>query len=208
VNFFLYLKSNIEYNGQVKQKGKKMAKKTVKKAAAKKVAAVKPVAKPTIRPAVKKAIAKKAPAKKAAIMTEKAVAAPVIAPAAAPCGCHECKGCKSGVARFFKKLIIFLIVFSLGWCAAKYCGMKHHIFGGFVGPRVEFVNGCADVTKIPCPEMAAKLAIADVNGDGCITKEEFRTIKKELRKEFRRDRGDFSKCGGHRDCNCGANQEK
>lgn len=190
-----------------------MAQKPVKKAAAKKAPAkkvvakkapaAKPVAKVAAKPAVKKAPVKKAPVKKAAAKKApvKTVAAPAVeekvvmtAPMAAPCaqdcGCNGGKKCKcGGFGRFLKKLVIFLVIFALGFTAAKFCTM-HKMHRGFGGPRVEFVNGCADVSKIACPEMAAKIAAADVNGDGCISKEEFKAAKKEMRKEMRGCKGE------------------
>lgn len=124
---------------------------------------------------VKKAVAKKAPAKK---VVKPAVAAPVAAPAvaAAPaCGCG-C-GCKcGGFGRFVKKLVVFLVIFALGFAAAKFCphmGKRFH-----KGP--EFVNGCMDVTKIKCPVMLEKIQTLDADANGCITREEFRAGKKEM----------------------------
>ncbi|MDR1338069.1 MAG: hypothetical protein LBJ73_03510 [Rickettsiales bacterium] len=176
-----------------------MAKKPVKKTIAKKAPAAKPVVKPAVKKApVKKIAAKKtAPVKTAPIAAEKtATTAPIAASCAqgCECGCGDGKKCHCGGAgRFVKKLIIFAIIFALGFAAAKFCTMRHHHgFKGFHGPRVEFVNGCVDVTKISCPETAEKIAAADANGDGCVTKEELKSARKELGKGC-----GCGKCGGH-----------
>lgn len=139
---------------------------------------------------IKKAPAKKAPAKK--IVAKPAVtAAPVAAaPAACPqsCGC----GCKcGGFGRFLKKLIVFLVIFALGFVAAKFCDHGKEFRRGM---HPEFVNGCLDVTKIKCPEMAAKVAAMDTDANGCVTREEFRAAKKAMRGAGRPDCG-CEKCG-------------
>lgn len=146
----------------------------------------------------KKTTVKKAAAKKPAVKTTPAVAA---APAAnCPCGanckcdanCHcgaDCKctqkrgGCK--FCRFLKKLVIFIIIFALGFATAKLCccdktGPKH-----FRGPRIHFVNNCMDVSSVKCPKLAEALPAMDINGDGCITREEYRAVKKQMRSEIR-----------------------
>ena len=48
-----------------------------------------------------------------------------------------------------------------------------------------FVNGCLDTAKIPNPDMAEKVKAADVNNDGCITKEEFDAGRDAARAEMR-----------------------
>ena len=105
-----------------------------------------------------------------------------VAVASAPAAC-TCVGHRHGFWHFMKKLLIFAIVFALGIAVCKYtcCAKK---FGkgkmhGKFGMEQKFVNGCLDLTHIKCPEMAEKIAMADVNGDGCITPEEFRAFKKK-----------------------------
>lgn len=154
----------------------KMAQKSVKKAPAKKVAAAKKVA------PVKKTVAAKAPAKKAVAkkVAPKKAAKPEIKPVIVAqevthdCGCgkdchcgHKC-GCRAG--RFFKKLVIVLIVFALGFAAAKMLGCCKK-------PMPRFVDGCMDVTSVKCPKLQAELPMMDINGDGCITHEEFDAYK-------------------------------
>ena len=159
---------------------------TVKKSAAKK-------------PAAKKTTVKKAPAKKPVVKTTPVMTAPV----AHGCGCGAncacgagckcgancacgagCKcGCKcgGGFGRVLKKLVILLVFFALGFVAAKMCccGLKMH------GPRLRFPNGCLDVTSVKCPKLAAALPAMDINQDGCITREEYKMVKKNMRREIR-----------------------
>ena len=153
-----------------------MAQKTVKKAAAKPVAKKAPV---------KKVAAKKPAAKKATVKEVKMVA-PVMEQHACGCGadCHCCGGCKCGASkfgRFVRKLVVFLVIFALGFAAAKLCccGPRHH------GPRMHFVNGCLDAASVKCPKLAAALPAMDINQDGCITRDEFRQVKRNMRAEIR-----------------------
>ena len=44
-----------------------------------------------------------------------------------------------------------------------------------------FVNGCLDMASIECPKMQEKLATADVNADECISIEEYKAVKKEMK---------------------------
>jgi len=43
-----------------------------------------------------------------------------------------------------------------------------------------FVNGCLDLSRVRNPEMAQRLASADANGDGCITKDELMAARKAM----------------------------
>lgn len=163
-----------------------MAQKPVKKTAAK-TAAVK-------KAPAKKAVAKKAPAKKTpvkkAVMPEMTPTMPT--PEMHECGCgHTCAcgadckcGCRGGskFGRFMKKLIIALIIFALGFAAAKLSDCDE---AKFRGPRVHFVEGCLDIESVECPQLQAALPAMDINQDGCITKDEYRAVKKEMRREIR-----------------------
>lgn len=99
------------------------------------------------------------------------------------CACHR-GGCK--FCRVVKKLIVFLVIFALGFAAAQLCccGKKGPKFMQR-GPRVHFVNGCVDMAAVKCPKLAESLANMDINGDGCITREEYRAVKKKMRREIR-----------------------
>ncbi len=154
--------------------------------------------KTTTKPATKPAAAKKAPAKKTVAKKPAAKKATpekkivVAAPVAHECACgHECKcggeckchkGCKFG--RFVKKLVIFLVIFALGFAAAKFCpcNKRHPMMRG---PRVEFTNGCLDAASVKCPKLIESLPAMDINQDGCITRDEFRAVKREMRREIR-----------------------
>lgn len=148
-----------------------MAEKSVKKTPAK------PAAKKT---PVKKPVAKKAAPKK----TVKSVsAAPVVE--TMPCGCdkgcacgghcHEHCVCHHHKGGFFKKFILFLIIFALGFASAKMCCCKK---GCAFGPRPNFENGCL---VVKCPKMQQMVPMMDVNHDGCVSKEEFRAHRKQMK---------------------------
>lgn len=133
-------------------------KKTTKKAPVKKVAAKKPVAKKTV-------------AKKTTKPVE--VVTPVIHEC--PCGGHCTCGCHG---RFWKKFLILVIVFALGGVCAMYFYKphmpKHHIkFDD---------NGCLISESVKCPKMLEALAAADVDMNGCITREEMHAMKKAMHK--------------------------
>lgn len=163
----------------------KTTKNTAKKPVAKTTAAKKA---PTKKVAAKKTTAKKATAR-ATAATEKEIkmAAPEMqhecgcgngCNCGADCKCHR----RGGFVRFFKKLIIALILFALGFAAAKFfCCDKPE----FRGPRAEFVNGCLDASSINCPKMLEVLPAMDINQDGCVTKDEYRLVKREMRREIR-----------------------
>lgn len=103
---------------------------------------------------------------------------------ACPCG-GECKcGCHHGK---FKKFIVLLIVFLIGFAVAKmtccHRGM-HHM------PKIQpvFENGCLVMESVKCPKMIEELANADVDMNGCISVEEFKTVKRAMRREMREPR--------------------
>ncbi len=141
---------------------------------AKKTTTKKAVSKKTT---VKTTSTKKTPAKKAET--------PVVE--MHPCGCDKhcpCGGncqCTKHHCSFWKKLIVALIFFALGFAAAKMvpCPKRGKM------PKPEFNNGCLVVR---CPKMAEKLPQIDVNSDGCIDKAEFKAFKKEMRRERRMHR--------------------
>ena len=130
---------------------------------------------------------KKSPAKKTTVRkTTKATVKKVVKPAETySCGCNQgcaCGGhcvehahCGCHRGKFWKKLVLFLIVFALGFATAKLCCC--HKRGGFM-PRPEFDNGCL---VVKCPKMAEKVAMMDKNGDGCVDKAEFKMAKKHRR---------------------------
>ncbi|MBO5663050.1 MAG: hypothetical protein J6S12_04305 [Alphaproteobacteria bacterium] len=149
-----------------------MAEKSIKKTATKKTVAKKTVSKPA---ATKKTVAKKAPVKKV-------VSAPVAemyeCGCAHGCACHGhcCDKKKCTFGRFLKKLVVFLIIFALGFATAKLCCFDKR---GKMPFRPEFENGCL---VVKCPKMAEKVAMMDVNHDGCVNREEFRAARKMNRR--------------------------
>lgn len=132
----------------------------------------------TAKKTVSKSVAtKKATVKKVA--PKKVAAAPVIEAhecgCAHGCACHgHCGHHKCTFGRFVKKLIVFLVIFAMGFAAAKLCNMRHHP----KMPRPEFENGCL---VVKCPKMADKMATMDTNNDGCISHDEFRAARKMFR---------------------------
>jgi len=179
--FLLYLKKFIEYNQDVKQiKEGQMAEKTPKKPVVKKTTATKPAA-------AKKPVAKKAPAKKAVAKKTPAVksvaAAPVVEKHA--CGCEHTCACggecacakkKCTFGRFLKKLVLFIIIFALGFATAKMCCCNKR---GKMGPRPEFDNGCL---VVKCPKLAEMAPMMDADHDGCITPAEFKAARKHMKR--------------------------
>lgn len=149
-----------------------MAEKTTKKATTtKKTVAKKTISKPVT---TKKTVAKKV------------VAAPVVEKF--PCGCD--KGCACGgecacakkkctFGRFLKKLVLVLIIFALGFAAAKMscCGKR-----GKMGPRPEFENGCL---VVKCPKLAEMVPMMDTDANGCVSRKEFKAARKHMKRGSR-----------------------
>lgn len=165
-----------------------MPTKTTKKSTTKATTAKKPVAKKvaqTKKEKVVKSATKSAPkAVKAAN-----VAAPCMEQMHCKCGanCHCGDNCNCGAnckcgggkfGRFVKKFIIALILLALGFAAAKICCCDK----GMRGPRVVFAdNGCMVEESVKCPKMMEMLPAMDINQDGCITRDEFREFKHQMR---------------------------
>ena len=137
---------------------------------------------------MKKMLDEKAPAKKPVVkkVAPVAVVEPVAEVHTCGCGCgHDCKcggACKCKKGGFFKKFILFLIIFALGFVAAKMCCYKP----GKMMPKPEFENGCL---VVKCPKLAEMAPKIDTNADGCISVEEFKQFKKSEKPAGRRPRG-------------------
>jgi hypothetical protein len=117
----------------------------------------------------KKVVAKKpATAKSAPVMEHK-------------CECGEHCHCHChGTAHWVKHIIVWALIFALGMACGKMmnCGHgKKHM----QKTHPVFVNGCLDTGSIKSPKMQEKLASADVNGDECISIEEYKALKKEMK---------------------------
>ena len=162
-----------------------MPTKSVKKTTAKKTVTTKKTT--TKKAAVKKAapqVTKPDATAKKQVATE-----PVVEAHAPQCPCGpECKcggDCKcarrgSRFGRFVIKLIVVLIIFALGFAAAKLVDN-----GRAFGPRVEFDDGCLVVSSVKCPQLQALVPVMDMDQDRCISREEFRTVTAELRRQMR-----------------------
>ena len=162
-----------------------MPTKSVKKTTAKKTVTTKKTT--TKKAAVKKTtpqVTKPDATAKKQVATE-----PVVETCAPQCPCgSECKcggDCKcahrgSRFGRFVIKLIVALIIFALGFAAAKLVDN-----GRAFGPRVEFDDGCLVVSSVKCPQLQALVPVMDMDQDRCISREEFRTVTAELRRQMR-----------------------
>ena len=130
--------------------------------------------------APKKTVAKKTAAKPATKKTTtKKVAAPVVEHT--PCCCeHKC-GCKCRHGKFIKKLVLFVIIFALGFASAKLCCCHKKSFK--MMPRPEFDNGCL---VVKCPKLAKMVPMMDTDKNGCVTVEEFKAAKKHAPKHERK----------------------
>ncbi|MBR3510474.1 MAG: hypothetical protein IKN73_00220 [Alphaproteobacteria bacterium] len=93
-----------------------------------------------------------------------------------PCGCH-----KHGFAHALKHIVIWAIIFALGMFCGKMmnCDAAHKKMQQRFHPV--FTNGCLDMQSIDNKKMQEALQKADVNADECISVEEYRAVKKEMR---------------------------
>ena len=189
MNFILYILSDIEYNQYVKQNKRKdkMPTKPTKKTATKPVTSKKTVSKKTV--ATQKAAPKKTVKTSAAADTMEKVVAPETPTCKCGSNCNcgsDCKCARGGsrFGRFMIKLIMVLIVFALGFGAAKLLECNE-----FRGPRVDFDNGCLDVASVDCPRLQAVLPVMDIDRDGCISHEEYRAVKQEMGRQMRAAHG-------------------
>ena len=132
---------------------------------------------PAKKTTIKKTAVKKVAAKKTAPVMEHKC----------ECGenCHCHCHCR---AHWVKHIIVWAIIFALGMVCGKMmnCGHGHKHM-----PKMNpvFVNGCLDMESVKCPMMQEKLATADIDGNECISVEEFRAVKKEMRSMHKGMRG-------------------
>ena len=92
----------------------------------------------------------------------------------ADCPCH-----KHGAAHVVRHIIVWAIIFALGMACGKMMKRMHPVF----------TNGCLDMRSVNCPKMAEDIAKADINGDGCISVEEYRVFKQANKKFHKRMHG-------------------
>ena len=96
-----------------------------------------------------------------------------------PCGCH-----KHGTMHMIKHLIVWAIIFALGMACGKMMNCHH----GKRMPRPVqpvFTNGCLDMASITCPKMSEEIVAADVNGDNCISVEEYKAWRRTNKSQMR-----------------------
>ncbi|MBO7642861.1 MAG: hypothetical protein J6S74_01870 [Alphaproteobacteria bacterium] len=124
----------------------------------------------------KKTVTKKASLKKPA--KKVVAAAPVIKPVMTEIPepdryCHCTKRKRNCILTCVSTgcLVIGFLISQLFFCGC--CCKKH-------APKIQFVNGCADVASIKCPKMLEKLPAIDTDHDGCVTKTELRAAKKMM----------------------------
>ena len=126
-----------------------------------------PMAKQTAKQtATKRVVAKK---------TIKKVTAPAVEHAHCCCE-HKC-GCKCHHGKVLKKIVLFVIIFALGFASAKLCccHKKYKMM-----PQPEFDNGCL---VVKCPKMVSMM---DADKNGCVSVEEFKAAKKHAPKHDRK----------------------
>ena len=133
------------------------------------------------------------PAKKTKKITKTTVKKSTVKPEPAmdhTCLCGERCNCHChGYAHWVKHVVAWAIIFALGMvCGKMICGCNHH--GKYI-PKLNpvFENGCLQMDSIECPKMTEKLMAADVNGDNCISMQEYKAVKVEMRKEMRKPHG-------------------
>lgn len=90
------------------------------------------------------------------------------------CGCHHHCGA-------FKKIVVMIIVFCLGYATAHFFPCKK--YHKHMMPKLTpvYVNGCLDMDSIKCPKAQKALANADENADGCISEAEYKVSIETLR---------------------------
>ncbi len=118
-----------------------------------------------------KTVAKKATVKKAPVVEQET-------PCTCGCGCH-----KHGFTHLLKKLIILAIVFLLGMFAGQSIHFGKPKSCPFNHMQPVFTNGCLDMSAIKCPKMQEKLLKADANDDGCVSAEEYKSMKQVMRQD-------------------------
>jgi len=104
----------------------------------------------------------------------------------AECPCH-----KHGGMHIVKHIIVWAIIFALGMACGKMMNC-HHGKKMMKPMHPVFTNGCLDMKSVNCPKMASEIAKADVNGDGCISIEEYRVLK-QTNKKFHKGMRGFQK---------------
>lgn len=130
--------------------------------------------KKTIKKTTKKTAVKKTAVKPAPVMEHK-------------CACGENCNCHChGGAHWVKHIIAWAIIFALGMVCGKMLNCGHWQHKHMPQKNPVFINGCLDMASIECPKMQEKIMAADVDGNGCVSLEEYKAVKKEMRQEMKR----------------------
>ena len=116
---------------------------------------------------------KKAPAKKISAKTAPVMKHECGCGRDCPCGCH-----KHGTAHVVKHIIVWAIIFALGLACGKMMNCGHHKKMYRKKMQPVFTNGCLDMASIKCPKMSEEIIKADMNGDNCISVEEYKAWKR------------------------------
>lgn len=103
-----------------------------------------------------------------------------------PCGCH-----KHGAGHRIKHIVVLLLVFILGYACGKmfWFGPMHrpmmpHMPHMQHMQRPVFTNGCLDMQSIKNQKIQEVLMSADVNGDACVSEEEYKAFKAAKAQKF------------------------
>ena len=105
------------------------------------------------------------------------------------CGCGaECHCHHHDTKHLIKHIIVWAIIFALGMACGKMMNCNH---GKKMRKPIHpvFTNGCLDMKSVNCPKLAADIVAADVNGDGCISVEEYKAFKQTNKKFNKHMRG-------------------
>lgn len=90
-----------------------------------------------------------------------------------PCGCH-----KHGAGHHIKHIVILLLVFILGYACGKImCCGKHHMPHMPHMMQPVFTDGCLDMQSVKNQKAQEMLMAADINGDNCVSVEEYKAFK-------------------------------
>lgn len=104
------------------------------------------------------------------------------------CGCH-----RHGSMHVLKHIIVWAIIFALGMACGKMMNCGH---GKKMYRKMQpvFTNGCLDIASIKCPKMSEEIVAADVNGDNCISVEEYKAWKQTNKPNMRpnKKRGEWN----------------
>ena len=130
--------------------------------------------KKTTKKAPKKVPVKKIAMKPAPVMEHK-------------CACGEDCNCHChGRAHWVKHIIAWAIIFALGMVCGKMWNCGHGFHKHMQHKNPVFVNGCLDMNSIECPKMQEKLMAADMDGNECISIEEYKAAKKDMKKDMKK----------------------